>query len=461
MGVTLGLVAAVGVYSGRRIKSANDFSLGGRQAGPVLVAATIMGTLVGGASTIGTAQLAFRYGLAAWWFTLGGGIACLILALGLAKPLRNTEYETVPELLAGAYGGYAGIAASLFSSAGTFLNLVAQVLAAVALLTSLLNVPAWLAALVASVLMVVYVVFGGVWGTGVVGLVKLLLLYGILFIAGFTAYAQVGGLAGIRATFPARPWFSLFGRGFAPDLAAGFSLVVGVLSTQTYIQAMFSGRSAAAARHGALLAAALIPPAGIPGILIGLFMRVSFPDLDPGQAFPAFVLRFLPPWLAGVAFATLLVAVVGTGAGLALGISTMVTKDIYRRYLTGDGKQANDLLVSRLAIVVVTALSLGVVLSGNLQSLILGWTYLSMGLRGATVCLPLLSALFWRGRVSRAAGRLSIVLGPSAAILWKLSGAAADPLYPGLVVSFLVLLLGALQPAGTRFSGQGGTATRL
>jgi SSS family solute:Na+ symporter len=440
--VTLAVVSAVGVYSGRMIKTASDFAVGGRKAGPVLVAATIMGTLVGGASTIGTAQLAFRYGFSAWWFTLGGGIGCLVLALSLAGPLRAAERETVPELLGGAYGDSAAVTASLFSSFGTFLNLVAQVLAAVALLTSMLSMSDWLAAVLAVLLIIAYVVFGGVWGASLVGLTKLIFLYGILAVTGPLAYSLVGGWQGLHGALPSYPWFSLFGRGLQVDLAAGFSLLVGVLSTQTYVQAIFSGRDAAAARKGALLAAFLIPPAGIPGILIGLYMRLNFPNLDPGQAFPVFVLKFLPPWLAGVALATLLVAVVGTGAGLALGISTMLARDIYGRYFGQTASPAQKLLVSRLVIIAVAGASLVIVLSGNLKSLILEWTYLSMGLRGATVCLPLVAALFFRERILPQAGRWAIILGPVTALLWKVIGAPTDPLYPGLLVSFLTLAVG-------------------
>ena len=40
-----------------------------------------MGTLVGGSSTIGTAQLAFDYGISAWWFTLGGGVGAYFAEL--------------------------------------------------------------------------------------------------------------------------------------------------------------------------------------------------------------------------------------------------------------------------------------------------------------------------------------------------------------------------------------------
>ncbi len=439
MAAVLLLVTAVGIYSGCKIKSAADFATGGRSAGAVLVAATIMGTLVGGASTIGTAQLAFRYGFSAWWFTLGGGIACLILGLGLAKPLWETKYETIPELLGAAYGGHTAVAASVFSSVGTFLNLVAQLLAAVALLTSMLAMPSWLAATIAGALMAAYVVFGGVWGAGLVGFTKLVLLYGSLFVTGITAYTLTGGWAALHTTFPSFPWFSLLGRGASTDLAACFSLIVGVLSTQTYIQAIFSGRNVKAARQGALLSAFLIPPAGIPGILVGLFMRANFPDLDPGQALPVFILRFLPPWLAGVALATLLVAVVGTGAGLALGISTMVTKDIYQRYFASQSSAQRNLLVARLVILVVIALSVAIVLNGNLGSLILEWTYLSMGLRGATICFPLLAALFLPGKINPTAGRWAVVFGPLAAIIWQLTGAALDPLYPGLLVSLVIL----------------------
>lgn len=63
---TLALVTAVGIYSGRKVKSSSDFSIGGKKANWPIVAGTIIGTLVGGSSTIGTAQMAYLYGFSAW-----------------------------------------------------------------------------------------------------------------------------------------------------------------------------------------------------------------------------------------------------------------------------------------------------------------------------------------------------------------------------------------------------------
>ncbi len=446
---TLVIVTMVGIYSIRQVKTSADFAIGGRSIGVPMIAGTIVGTIVGGASTIGTAQLAFKVGFSAWWFTLGAGIACLLLGLFLAKPLRESGVSTVPQLLANVYGEKAGPVASIFSSLGIFLNIVGQILSAVALITSMFQVPPLLAAFIAVVLVISYVIFGGVWGTGMVGVVKLILLYVSLAVAGMLSYKMIGGLPGLTARFPAYPWFSLFGRGFNTDAAAGFSLVVGVLSTQTYLQAMFSGRDVPTSRRGALISALLIPPIGLASIMVGLYMRSHFPGIDPREALPLFILQFLNPWVGGMVLATLLLSVVGTGAGLTLGISTMLSQDIYKKVINPKAQDSSILAVTRVIIIVVTLATL-IFVGGNLNSLILKWSFLSMGLRGATICFPLLAAIFLRNKIAAWAGRWAIIAGPSAVLFWTLLGGTLDPLYVGMACSLILLVIGYL--SGKSFS---------
>ena len=436
---TLILATVLGLYSKRRVHSATDFAVGSRSISAPVIAGTIVGTLVGGASTIGTAQLAFQYGFSAWWFTLGGGIACLLLGLFLAVPLRQSGAVTGPSYLNSIYGSPAGILATLFSSAGILLNLVGQILAAVALLTSLFDVNPLTAALVATAVIILYVVFGGIWSTGLVGSFKVILLYLSMIVVGVLAYALGGGWSGFTATFEAYPWVSLFGRGLGPDTAAAFSMIVGVISTQTYLQAIFSGRDEQSSRHGALIAAAIIPPIGVAGILVGLFMRSIAPQINPREALPLFILQTLPDWFGGLVLATLFIAVTGTGAGLVLGVSTMFTEDIYRKVLVPGASEQQRLWVSRLAVLAFTAAGL-VFVSGNLNSLILEWSYLSMGLRGATIFFPLLGAVFFQERIRPKAGVLAIGLGPAGTIAWAVFGnPIVDPLYIGLAVSITAL----------------------
>lgn len=360
-----------------------------------------------------------------------------------AGPLRESALETIPQYLATSYGEVAAPIASVFTSIGIFLNIIAQLLAAISLLTSMFPLTPAVAALIAITLIVFNVLFGGFMATGIVGIVKMALLYLTLLITGVVVYGNMGGISGLHSSLPAFPWFSLFGRGFSSDAAAGLSLLIGVLSTQTYILAVFSGKDVKASRKGALWAGLIIPPCGIVGVWVGMYMRIRFPGLDAAEAFPMFVINFLPPWLGGAVLATLLVAVIGAAGGLSLGISTMLAKDIYKRFIRPEAQDRQVLRVTRRLLIAVLLLSL-VFVSGSLRLMILQWSFLSMGLRGATVFFPLVGAIFFKNYVKPMAGILSLVAGPLADLIWKLlNPGGTDPLYAGLFVSLIVLVLGS------------------
>lgn len=437
---TLVAMLLLAAGSGRAVGDAADFSLAGRTAGSWSVAGAIMGTLVGGASTIGTAQLAFLFGLSAWWFTLGAGLACLFLGLVLAAPLHAGAVETIPQFISRYHGERARVAASLFSALGMFIHIVAQLLACGAILSALFGLPPLPGALAASILIALFALCGGMKGAGALGLAKLLLLYLVMATAGILALRLGGGWQATREALPHFPWFSLFGYGVKEGLSDLFSMLVGVISTQTYLQAVFSARDRRAARGGALLSAALIPPLGLFGIAVGLFMRRTAPELESALALPTFIIGHLPPALAGVAFATLLIAAVGTASGLALGVGTTIKVDVLRRHDPG----REGLAVQRGLTVGVIVLAL-LLLLGNLGSVIMEWSFLSMGLRGATLCLPLLAAVFLRERTSRRGGTLSVYLAPACVIGAGLAGwQQLPPLYLGLLVSLLSIVAGLL-----------------
>lgn len=441
--ITVLSVIALGLYSVRSVKDASDFAVGGQSASSTILIGTLVGTIVGGSSTIGTAQLAFTYGLSAWWFTLGAGVALLILGAFFARPLRDSNAKTGPEILGNAYGKEARPLSSVFSSIGIFLNIIAQILAAVALLTTVFKLPPLLAALIAILLVISYVIFGGVMGTGIVGIWKMILVYfSVLFVI-VMAYFKTGGLTGFTSNLPAS-YFNIFGRGVAVDLAAGFSLIIGVMSTQTYLQAIFSGKTVNDSRRAGLISGALIPPLGIGGILVGMHMKIYFPDIVASEAFPLFVLHYLPDWAGGIVLATILVSIVGTGAGLVLGVATMVSEDLYRDLLKKDASDQQVLMCSRLTIVFVTSLTFFFTI-GNMNSMILQWAFISMALRGSAVCLPLVGALFFKDKVRPKAGIWAVGMAPLLTMIWALFFShILDPLYIGLGVGLIILVFGSI-----------------
>jgi len=448
LGVTLAVILGLSIWSGAR---------GGRSEkknGLPVVTGVIMGTLVGGSSTVGTAQLAYNYGMSAWWFTLGGGIACLILALVYAKPLRRAECPTLVGIIRREYGTGAGMAASILSALGTFINIFSQLLSATAVLAVVTPLLGMVPALVISAaFMALYVVFGGTRGAGVVGIFKTVLLYAAMIGCGVLVLVRVGGFGSftdmVRAIDdPAGvDFFSLFARGIGTDGGAALSLILGVLTTQTYAQGVMSGKSDAAGRGGALLSAFLIPPIGIGGILVGLYMRANaalYPGLVAKNALTTFITAHLPPLLAGIILGGLFIAVVGTGAGLTLGIATILNNDVVKRLTHRFDDPRRLATLQKIWIVAVLALACFLMTLG-FGDTILQFAFMSMGLRGAVVFTPLVCALWLPGRVDRRFVLASIIIAPLTVLVFGLLDVLSfDPLFLGILVSFVIMAMGIL-----------------
>lgn len=239
LAVTLLVTLLPGLLAARRVKSADDYNVGGRSSGAGLVAGTIIGTIVGGAATVGTAQLGFKLGLTAWWFTLGSGIALLLMAAFYAVPLRRSSLTTVAEYLVTDYGKPAGWLATFSACAGIFFSIVASTLTALHLIAGLFGVPLLAAAAIVIAVTLLLVFFGGLSSSGMAGIFKIVLIFASIFVGGVMAYADMGHWQGLTQSFAAYPWFSLFGRGVEDGLVSLGSMIVGVISTQTYVQALF------------------------------------------------------------------------------------------------------------------------------------------------------------------------------------------------------------------------------
>lgn len=437
------IIIGVGVYSGKQVKSAADYD-GGHNASVGLVMGAIIGTLVGGSSTIGTAQLAYTYGFSAWWFTLGGGIGVLVLGLAFAKPLFYSGITTLPQLFAREYGEKSSTVMALLNSLGTFLSIVAQILSGVALITAVSSLSPIVGTILTIALMLAYVLFGGSLGAGYVGIVKTILMYVSVGACGILAVAVSGGIGTFWSNpeLPHVTYFNLIARGATVDLGAGISLLLGVLTTQSYITAILSAKNLKVSKRGALLSAVLIPLIGVAGIFVGMYMRLNYPDIDTKMALPLFILDHMPPLVGGIMLGTLLIAVVGTGAGLALGMSSIFCRDIYKVYVNKNASPEKSLQVTRMIIVVILVVC-AIFSLGDLGDLILGWSFMSMGLRGSVAFIPLCTALFMPGKIPPKYAMASMIAGPVFTLIGKfILPATIDSLFLGIAVTIVVTAIG-------------------
>lgn len=435
--LTLALFLALTVHAARSVKSAEGFSLSGRKSGQAMIAGSIAGTCVAGSSTIGTSQMAYSYGLCAWWFTLGVGLSLILMATLYARPLRKSGLETLPQYLRQHYGQTAGMLASLISSTGILFSAVASALSGIALIALVFHLSAWEAAGIIAVLVLASVFFGGIKGAGLVGLLKMAAIWIALAAAGVLAVRTLAHVPHFAEVFPPGRWFNPFARGIPETVADLAALIVGMICTQTYIQAIFSATDSKTAARGTMIAAVLSIPVGLPCVAVGMAMRATHPHIASIVALPLYLATELPPFLGGIGLAGILFSVVGSIAGLALGIGTMMAGDFGRGLLHLTSSRSL-LRINRAVVLGVVAVALWVALA-NADTQVLDWNYMSMALRGAGVFLPMALAVFWPHRLRAGWAALSMAASTGLAVIGFAVGWPIHPLFIGLAVSIAVI----------------------
>ena len=256
---------------------------------------------------------------------------------------------------------------------------------------------------------------------------------------------------------------SPFARGFFKDMGGCLSLILGVVSTQTYAQCIWSAASTRKARRGAVLCSLFMPIIGAACTLVGLYMRghyITSSELAGIQqmgekvpaglgvidgtalAFPTFVLEHLPAWLGGLLLGTMLINILGCGSGLSLGASTILVRDVYgnlkRRLGMGDSP-LSPLTQTRLSIVGILMMAFIVAILFN-GSFINDLGFLSLGLRAVAILFPLSFALWCPGRFQARRVLLSMPIGVAAMLLANALSLPGDAVYYGLGASLLTIL---------------------
>jgi len=280
--IVLAALVGIGLFSSRRVHGSRDFQGSSRQSGSFVVMGAISGTIIGGSSTIGTAQLAYSYGVTACWFAVGSCAACLLLGLVYSGPLYRNSESTSSGIIKKEFGPLAGMLASGINAGGMLIALVAQMVSAVAVWRVIFpEMTRWEALTLTVALVAAYVVFGGMQGIGMIGVFKLALLYIAVFGGGCLALWKFGGLRPIFScpVFREERYFFPLARGWSTDIGSALSAMFGCLSSQSYVQAIRSGRNVGCSRRGAVASALTIPLIGLSAMFIGLYMRVNCPDL--------------------------------------------------------------------------------------------------------------------------------------------------------------------------------------
>lgn len=332
------------------------YILAGRGLNTSLITVSMVGLAIGGAATIGVAEQANKFGMSAGWYTVAWGIGSILMGLIGAKRYRELNISTVPEMFEKFYdtkGRIIGVIGQLI------IQLMAtsiQYIAGGAILSSLLpSVFTLKTGMVVSACVFIGITFiGGMWSTGLCNFFNVPLKYAGIIIVTLLAVSSNGGIHNIALKLPdaATYFHPIKGLGLPTIIVWFIVMITECFSLQGAVQIAFCAKDGESARRGYIIGGLLMIPIGFLAALLGIVAKAAYPEVSATMALPK-VITSLNPLLAGLTLAALWAADVSTACNLLLGSATLVSQDIYKRFINPKIEEKKLMIMTKCCVVVL------------------------------------------------------------------------------------------------------------
>lgn len=408
-------------------KTAADYYAGGRSFSGTQNGLAIAGDYLSAASFLGIVGAIALQGYDGFLYSIGFLVAWLVALLLVAEPLRNTGKFTMADVLSFRLRQRpVRIAACISTLAVTLFYLLAQMAGAGALVSLLMGISSKagqsLVIIIVGVLMIVYVLIGGMKGTTWVQIIKAVLLVSgvaimtvwILAIYGFNFSAMLGAAVetsgGNEKILEPGLKYGLNDLTKLDFISLSLALVFGAAGLPHVLMRFYTVPTAKEARKSVVWAIVLIGLFYLFTLVLG-FGAAALVGADAIKAAPggvnsaapllAFELggSLLMGVIAAVAFATILAVV----AGLAITASASFAHDIYTNVICkGNADPAKEIRVAKTTVVVIGLLSIagGIGAQGQNVAFLVALAFAV----AASANLPtIVYSLFWKGFKTRGA----------------------------------------------------------
>ena len=349
----------------RWIGNPDDFFVAGRQLTPFILAATLTTANISLFSLVGVSGTAYRSGISIIWLTWTGNMALVFSGLFVIPYFRRLRIRTVPEFLEMRYNGGVRLLVGvlwIFRLAFWAAVVLYAGVAAAQQLTGIQSFSLWVFGLASIV--IIYTMLGGMWSVVLTNNLGFLLMMSSLLILLPLTMAAVGGWPGLSAHLPPGhlDLVTVTGKyNWKIVIAFLFLGIQWATLDQGLLQAAFSARDPRVVSKGMVLSGMMITPFALLWILPGLAARILYPTLaKPEMAVPTLVVHLIPVGILGCVTAGLLASALSTLGSNLGAVATLVTNDIYGRFVNKQASPRQLLVAVRLATLAAGALMIAI-----------------------------------------------------------------------------------------------------
>ena len=370
IGIYLSTLIIIGFfgYHARQENTLKDFYLAGNGFGLVVISLTFYATQYSGNTLFGYSGMTYRIGYA--WIMcvhfMTAIVACyLIFAPKLYKRARRYNYITTTDYLQHRFGSNSlNIVVTVIMVFVLSNYLLAQLMAMGRAMQGLSsadpNIAYQQGVILLTLIMVIYGTLGGIRAVAWTDVIQGSILIVGLIVLLFMLFKQFGSISLATATIQQTQDFSKINVPDANRIREWISyiLIVGFGSTlyPQAIQRIYAARSEKILRQGlAFMAFAPLFTALI-AVIIGIYAIAYVPGLE-GTASDQVLTRILSIiqqnsilgyWLIVILYAAVLAAMMSTADSAMLSISSMLSKDIYSRFINENASEATLTLLGKL-----------------------------------------------------------------------------------------------------------------
>lgn len=417
-------------WAAKKTKTTSEFYAADRSISGFQNGLALSGDYMSAASFLGIAGMVSLKGYDGLIYSIGFLVGWPLVMFLIAEPLRNLGKFTFADVVAFRLKQRpVRIASSVGSLSTIIFYLIAQMVGAGALINILFGLPYELAVIIVGIVMISYVLFGGMLATTWVQIIKAVLLLGgatflvILTLSYFgmnplnlidKAAEMYGDAVLSPGGFVVNPWDAI---------SLGIALILGTAGLPHILMRFFTVPDAKQARKSVFIATGFIGYFYILTFVIGFGAMVlvgqdMISSIDKGGNMAALLLaesvggQFFLGFIAAVAFATILAVV----AGLTLSGASTLSHDLYVSVIKkGKSDEAGEVKVARGAtlLIGILAIVLGLIFKGQNVAFMVG---LAFSIAASANFPSLLLSILWKKFTTKGAVA-SIVTGAGLAVI--------------------------------------------
>ena len=440
----IGLVLGIGRYWSKRIRSAEDFHLCGRDLGKLPASLSLAATEFSGSGLIGGAGLVYAIGLSGIFWNYAAIPAYILLGILVAPRLRRLRITTIPEYIGTRFGVNTQRLTAVLEIVESVAFVAVQILVSAFLLSALFPVTVTQASLIVTAAFAIYTMMGGLWAVVWTDALQYVVLMAGIIIAVVLALKAVGGVDGLHTSLP-REYFSFTQLGLWTPLAWGALALYSYGVDQAYMQRALAAKDPETARFAYLFTAGNYVIFGACVALLGLAAAVLIPGLEnENQAVPELVAQVLPEGVRALVITAIIAATMSTSSSFLAAASSLAVQDLYEPMFGQGAGEDRQIFHSRVITAALATTSLGISLVfPGVVSLVIFATLVAP----AAIFIPFILSIFWDKTPAHAgfwAILVSAIAGCTSQLFWyeQIEGwlGAIHPLFVAPLAALAVIL---------------------